>query len=374
MSWGNVRGRSARAAHLAPMLICLCAWLLLSSCLDSSVEAACSVDRSPAGSAASLTLHLGKDCTRQDRDAQMVAAGDLLAAIAEGKGIDLIGAVVTGDLLLDRLPVQAVRASALPDLPVPIQKAIERQGLKEIRVIAGPISIRDSVVRGAISTRIKDGIIVFKQPFTLTGTTFEQSVDLSQAAFAEPVDLSQAIFLKEGFFIHTLFAQSARFEKTALGLHSRFHRAQFVAPVSFHRAGFNGLAEFIQVTFEKDASFAQVYFKGGTGFSGSRFQGLSDFSEAVFEREAFFMFTVFEQDAYFRRVTFRAETNFSDSEFKGLDDFSKTFFTTEPKFTRAKISGTPPRRGGLQDPRVLYIIAAALLAFTLVFVFVLRKR
>jgi uncharacterized protein YjbI with pentapeptide repeats len=355
------------------MLICLCAWFLLLSRPDSSVEAACSVDRSPAGPAASLTLRLGKDCTQQDRDAQMVPAGDLLAAIAEGKGIDLVGAVVTGDLLLDRLPVQAVRAVALPNLSMPIQRAIEHQSLKEIRVIAGPVSIRDSVVRGMISTRIKDGIIVFQQPLTLTGTTFEQAVDLSQAAFAGPVDLSQAIFLKEGFFIHALFAQAARFEKTALGLHSRFHRAQFVGPVTFHRAGFNGLAEFIQVTFDQDASFAQAYFRGGTGFSGSRFRGLSDFSEAVFEREAFFMFAVFEQDAYFRRVTFRAEANFSDSEFKGLDDFAKAFFTTEPKFTRAKVSGTPPKRGGLQDPRVLYVIAAVLFAFTLVFVFILRK-
>jgi uncharacterized protein YjbI with pentapeptide repeats len=337
------------------------------------VDAACSVDRSPAGAAASLTLRLGKDCAQQDREARMVAASDLLAAIAEGKGIDLVGAVVTGDLLLDRLPVQAVHASTLPDLPMPFQQAVGREDLKEIRVVAGPISIRDSVVRGAISTRLKDGIIVFTQPVTLTGTTFEQAVDLSRAAFAGPVDLSQAIFLKEGFFIHALFAQATRFEKTALGLHSRFHRAQFVAPVTFHRAGFNGLAEFIEVTFEKDTSFAQAYFKGGTGFSGSRFQGLSDFSEAVFEREAFFMFTVFEQDAYFRRVTFRAEANFSDSEFKGLDDFSKAFFNAEPRFTRAKISGTPPRRGGLQDPRVLYVIAAVLFAFTLVFVFILRK-
>ncbi|MBM4122872.1 MAG: hypothetical protein FJ249_09825 [Nitrospira sp.] len=372
MGQGTIRGRAARRAFLASLLVYLLAWFLLPSRADSSAEAACSVDRSPAGPVASMTLHLGKDCTRQDRDAQVVMADDLLAAIAEGKGIDLVGAVVAGDLLLDRLPVQTVRA--LPNLPASIQAAIERQGLKEIRVITVPISIRDSVVRGAISTRIKDGLVVIKEPLTMAGTTFEGAVDLSQAAFAGPVDFSQAIFLKEGFFIHALFTQATRFEKTALGLHSRFHRAQFFAPVTFHRAGFNGLAEFIQVTFEKDASFAQAYFRGGTGFSGSRFQGLSDFSEAVFEREAFFMFTVFEQDAYFRRVTFRAETNFSDSEFKGLDDFSKTFFTTEPKFTRAKISGTPPRRGGLQDPRVLYIIAAALLAFTLVFVFVLRKR
>lgn len=371
MSPERFHGWSIRWFRPAPLLTCLLRALLFLFFLESTAEATCPTDRSPSGPGNPFTVHLGKDCTQQDRDAQAVKASDLLAAIAAERGVDLVGVVVTGDLLLEQLPLQA--ASALPILPLPVREAIQIQGLKEVRVVAGPISIRDSVVRGGISTGIKEGLVIMKGPVTMTGTTFERSVDFSQAAFTAPVDFSEAVLLNEGLFIRALFAQAVRFEKTAFGVHSRFHRARFLEPVTFHRAGFNGLAEFIEVTFDKEASFAQTYFRMGTGFSGSRFKALLDFSEAVFEREAFFTFTVFEQDAYFRRVTFRAEANFSDSEFKGLDDFSKAFFNAEPRFARAKISGTPPRPGGMQDPRVLYIIAASLFAFTLIFLFILRK-
>ncbi len=371
MNPGGDRSRSARCASPVSLLASLLGPFFCLLLLESLAGATCSVDRTPSGPGAPLTVHLGTDCSRQDREAQAVPAGDLLAALTEGRGVDLVGVVVTGDLLMDHLPLQPV--GALSPVSLPIQEAIQRHGLKEVRVVAGPIAIRDSVVKGRIVTRIKDGLVIMNGPVTMTGTTFERSVDFSLAAFAAPVDFAQAILLGEGFFTQALFTQAARFEKTAFGPHSRFHRARFFEPVTFHRAGFNGLAEFIEVTFDKEASFAQTYFKMGTGFSGARFRGTLDFSEAVFEREAFFMFTVFERDAYFRRTTFRGEANFSDAEFKGLDDFSKVFFNVEPRFTRAKISGTPARPGGMQDPRVLYIIAAALLAFTLVFVFILRK-
>ncbi|MBM4124099.1 MAG: hypothetical protein FJ246_03950 [Nitrospira sp.] len=350
----------------------LLAWLLLALGEGASVQAACSIERTSPGAGAPFSLHLGKECSEQEREAQAVSAVELLAVLNEGRGIDLVGVTVTGDLSLDQLSLR--RAEAVADLPPPIREAIRRQGLKEVRVIAGPMSIRDSVVRGKVGSQLKDGVVIAAGPVTMTGTKFERAVDFSQTAFAGPVDFSNAILLNEGFFIGSLFLRAATFEKTAFGTHTRFHKAQFLEAVTFHRAGFSGLAEFIQVSFEKAADFSRTYFKMGTGFSGSRFGGMLDFSEALFEREAFFMFTVFEQDAYFRRVTFRGETSFSDSEFKGLDDFSKTFFNTQPRFDRAKISGAPPKPGGLQDPRVLYVIAAALFAFTLLFVFVLRRR
>jgi hypothetical protein len=112
----------------------------------------------------------------------------------------------------------------------------------------------------------------------------------------------------------------------------------------------------------------------GTGFSGSRFGGILDFSEALFEREAFFTFTVFERDAYFRRSTFRGTADFSDAQFKGIDDFSKVMFDVQPSFARAKASGARPSPGSLQDPRMMYGIAAILAVFTVVFLLSMRTR
>lgn len=343
----------------------------LSLSFTAPVLAECVVERMPSEAAAPLTRHLGKDCTAQEREAQAVTAAELLAAFGSGKGVDLSGVVITGDLMLDELPLASV--TTLDVLSPRVQDAILKQRLQQVRVISGPILIRNSLVRGRIATNLKEGYLVVKGPVTMTGTTFERSVDFSHAAFVESVDFSEAVLLREGFFIRALFSHAARFEKTAFGVHSRFHKAVFSETVTFLRAGFNGVAEFLEVTFEKDASFSRTYFKLGTGFSGSRFRGVLDFSEAMFEREAFFLFTVFEGDAYFRRTTFRALADFTDAEFKGVNDFAKVFFQIEPRFIRTKMSGTTQSPGGLHDPRFLYGIAAALLIFTILFVLLLRK-
>lgn len=339
---------------------------------ESAALGACPIERSPADTAAPLTIHLGKDCTEQEREAHAVRASEIMSAFKAGRGVDLIGVAITGDLMLDTLPQLPAHALDIPSSR--IQDRIRSHDLTRIRTISGPIAIRDSTVHGMLATNLREGLLLVKGPVTMTGTTFERVVDLSLATFLGPVDFSQTILLQQGFFIQTLFEKPARFEKTAFGIHSRFHKATFADTVTFRRAGFNGLAEFLQVSFEKDASFAQTYFKMGTGFSGSRFGGMLDFSEAVFDREAFFMFTVFEGDAYFRRATFRADADFSDAQFHGVDDFSKVFFYLEPRFTRTKVGAMRRSPGGLQDPRIQYGIAATLLIFTLLFIFFIRKK
>ncbi len=324
--------------------------------------------RATGSSEGTFTRHLGRDCTEAQRDAQAVPAGEILAALKSGRGIDLSGVTVTGDLSLDELPVTAISRESLDSAEL-------RDTLSGMpaRVITGPMLIRDSVVRGRIRTNLQDGTLLVTGPVLLAGSTFESPVDLSRAVFLSPVDASKAVFAQEAFFILSRFERPARFEKTAFGAHARFHKARFSDSASFARAGFNGMAEFIEVTFAKGANFSRTVFKRGTGFSGSRFAGPLDFSEATFERAAFFTFTVFEGDAYFRRTTFRAEANFSDAVFQGLDDFSKAFFNVEPRFTRTK--ATPERApAGLQNPRLLYVIAGALFMFAVIFILQLRRR
>ena len=315
--------------------------------------------------------HLPKSCSEQERERLSVRAGDILEALKEGKGIDLLGVVVTGDLLLNQLSTQSLADSGLQSSR--LVEALQAQRITDVRIIKGSISLRDSRVHGQISTNLKEGFLVVAGPVTTNGTTFDGSVDLSHTAFLGAVDFSDTIFLQEGFFVRALFTQAARFERTAFGTHTRFHRAVFADSASFLRAGFNGLAEFLEVSFEKDTSFARTYFKSGTGFSGSRFHQGLDFSEATFEREVYFLFTRCDGDAYFRRATFRSTADFTNAEFKGLDDFSKTYFEVAPTFKDTKRNPNHRSLGGLQNPKVLLAIGAALLCFTLLFLFFLRK-
>ena len=65
----------------------------------------CQVETPASGPGVALTRHLGADCTEQEREARAVDAAQLLQAFRDGKGVDLSGVVIRGDLSLDTLPV-----------------------------------------------------------------------------------------------------------------------------------------------------------------------------------------------------------------------------------------------------------------------------
>lgn len=327
--------------------------------------------REAEGPAAPFLRHLSPGCSEQERDAKAVAARDILTAVQAGRDIDLDGVAVIGDLFLDTLPLIPVERLNGPSEG--LLHEIRDHGIRTVRVIRGALTLTHARVHGMIGTRLHEGLLVVRGPVNFTGTSFEQTLDWSHTAFAGPVDLSDAVLLREVFCLRCLFDQSARFDRTAFGAHSRFHQARFRNRASFERAGFSGLTEFLEVTFEQETNLSRTYFKQGAGFSGSRFGGTLDFSEALFEQQAFFTFAIFERDAYFRRATFRAAADFSDADFRQLGDFSKVFFEQPPVFARTKITQVPKGAGGLEDPRILYSIAAVLAIFTLILVFFLRK-
>ena len=347
------------------LLIMVGGLALLWPLLDAT-GSSCLLETSPPGQGATLTLHLGAGCTEQEREARAVDAAQLLQALKEGKGIDLLGVVVRGDLSLDMLSVGP--------LPPELEGIKALQG-REIRVIPGSLTIVDSVVRGAITHRSAQALLVVKGPVTFSGTRFEQLVDLSRSVFIQPVTLSDARFSQESYFVQGRFLHGLVADKTSFGPHTRFHRSLFQGPVTFQQSGFNGLAEFLEVVFEKDANLSRTSFKLGTGFSGSRFQGLADFSDATFDREAYFTFTLFDRDADFRRATFRATADFSDASFKGRDDFSKASFEKGSEFTRVTRLATGQAPLGFGNQTVQYaIILSILVLIALLIVYRIRWR
>ncbi len=336
----------------------ICIWVLVGGLTifwlsQGTAAANCQMETSAPGPQPALTRHLSAGCTEQEREARSVDATELLQAFREGRGIDLSGVIVHGDLSLDTLPL-------VPLLP-------ELEGMKELqgqeaRAIPGAVRVVDSVVRGAIRYGSKQGVLMVKGPLVLSGTRFEQVVDLSRSVFVQPVTLSGAQFLRESYFVQGRFLGGLSAEKTLFGPHTRFHRSVFQGPVTFQQSKFDGLAEFLEVTFEKNVDLSRSSFKLGTGFSGSRFQGSADFSEVLFEREAFFTFALFDKDALFRGATFRSAADFSDASFKGRDDFSAARFDQSPQFTRTARSaaGPTPTRG--EDETIPYTIIFSVLA------------
>lgn len=325
----------------------------------------CLVETPTSVPEAALMLHLSAACTEQEREARSLDAGQLLQAFREGKGIDLSGVVIRGDMSLNTLPV-----SPLPS---------ELEGMKElqdheVRVIPGSMMIVDSVVRGAINHRSAQGLLIVKGPVTFSGTRFEQAVDLSRSIFLQPVTLSGAVFLRESYFVQGRFLLGLFAEKTSFGPHTRFHRSVFQGPIMLQQSRFNGLAEFLEVRFEKDVNLSRAFFKLGTGFSGSRFQGQANFSEASFDSQAFFTFTLFDGDADFRRATFRSTADFSNAQFNGRDDFSNVSFEKGAQFTGSNRSAPVLAPSGGDNEIMQYAVIVMLLTFgALLIVYRIRR-
>jgi uncharacterized protein YjbI with pentapeptide repeats len=322
-------------------------------------RAACLVDAPAGAKSGSLVMHLPPDCTQAEREARAVGSAAIMEAMAKGRIVDLVGVVVRGDLIFDKLPVQTTQ---MPKGLTPEQRAALTQlNVEDLRLVREAVTIRDSVVLGAWRHRSAKGTLQFEGPVDFHGTTFKDGLDLSRSAFQSAVDLSRASFEKEAYFVQGQFAHALSCTDTKFGPHTRFHRSSFRGAVHCAGALFDGMAEFLEVSFEQSASFERARFGSGTGFSGSRFKRHANFSEAIFSREAFFGFSVFEGEASFAGAQFLGSADFSSAEFMKPDDLAKVRFDQKPLFTRTKRVAQEQSTDFLKSPTGQYGLTLLLL-------------
>ncbi|MGZ8380527.1 MAG: pentapeptide repeat-containing protein [Nitrospira sp.] len=322
-------------------------------------DAGCVAETAATGIDAGLVIHLSPSCTQAERESHAVRGDVIMDAIAKGRSVDLLGVLVRGDLIFDRLAVQTTAGS-----PGPTSERANREdrvGGNGQRIVRGALSLRDSVVLGAVRHRTADSTLRFEGPIDVSGSHFMESVDLSRSMFHKPVELSRATFEKEAYFVQGQFAMSVGCRETKFGPSTRFHQSTFRGPVDCTSALFDGMAEFLEVTFEQSAVFERSRFGLGTGFSGSRFKGRVSFSEAIFSRETFFGFAAFESDAVFAGAQFLGSADFSHAEFRQQDDLAKARFDHPPLLDQTKRLESAQPGGLLQTSNGQYALTAIFL-------------
>jgi hypothetical protein len=349
-------------------MVLLLSWMGM--VLPQGTTAACEVETGGSRKDEPLIIRLPPSCTPLEREARAVDGSTILKAAARGRAVNLVGVIVRGDLILDPLTVQA---DSLTDKAGSEQRTTANfRNVGEHRSVREAITIRDSVVRGAVRHRSATGRLQFEGPLDFRRTVFKDGVDLSRSDFQQQVLLSGATFEKEAFFVQGRFAQGLECKETKFGPHTRFHRSTFGGPVDCADALFDGLAELLEVSFEESVSFERARFGLGTGFSGSRFKRRSTFDDAIFSREAFFSFSVFEGEVSFAGTQFLGRTDFSDAEFKRPDNLAKARFDQPPGFMRTKRNAQTQEAELESSPAAQYavtilclIVAAMLVGYAL---------
>ncbi len=342
--------------HDGPLLFFVMILFLLSGLNQKAW--ACRLLQPPINRADTLWVHIEGICLSTDQRAWAIKGADVLEALKAGKNLDIQGALLVGDMLLDQLPEQPV--AEIPNIPADIQKRLHQRGLETARVIQGAVTIRDSQFEQVLATNLVNGALVLLGEVNISGTTFRQSVDFSKIIFAKPLVFTNVRVEYEGFFIGTQFEQEVDFSHTIFGTHSRFHKAVFRGPVMFVDVEFEGVAEFLEVEFQQAANFAQATFLSGTGFSGSVFHGPVDFSGVRTRQEIYFRFSKFKERVFFRHGQFQSVVDFSNSHFEGEHDFSEAEFAVQPQFTGSNISVQVPISGPRFNQQSLWLLFGGL--------------
>ena len=328
-------------------------------------NAACIAEAPATGIEADLVIHLSPGCTPAEREAHAVRGEAVMDAIAKGRSVDLLGVIVRGDLIFDRLAAHTTSHSTV-SVPETANQA-DRAGSNGQRIVREALILRDSIILGEVRHRSPDGTLRFEGPVDFEGSHFKEGVDFSRSVFQGAVELSAATFEKEATFVQGQFATRMNCRETKFGPSTRFHRSVFHGSVNCTGALFDGMAEFLEVTFEQPVLFERSRFGLGTGFSGSRFKGRVSFYEAIFSRETFFGFAVFENEAVFAGAQFLGSTDFSNAEFRQQDDLAKARFDQAPIFAQTKRLESAQSgdllqtRNGQYALTVFFLLVAALL-------------
>jgi len=353
-----------------PLWLCVVVLFLISGLTQKSW--ACRLLESPADRLDTLWVHLDGLCFSADQREWAVKGADVLEALKAGKNLDIQGALVVDNVMLDQLPLRPV--AEIPHLPSDIQERLSQKGLKKVRVISGAITIRDSQFEKVLATNLVDEVLIILGEVKISGSTFLQSVDFSKVIFAKPLVFSNVQVEYEGFFIGAHFEQAADFSHTIFGTHSRFHKAVFRAPVTFAEVQFKGVAEFLEVEFQQTANFSQANFLSGTGFSGSVFHGPLDFSGVKTKQEIYFRFSEFKERVSFRQGRFESVVDFSNSRFLGEHDFSEAEFAVQPEFTGSNISVDVPISGRRLNQQSQWLVFGGLVILVGFYLWISKRR
>ncbi|WP_455245424.1 hypothetical protein, partial [Petrachloros mirabilis] len=109
-----------------------------------------------------LKLRLSPDCSGAEREARALDAQKLLESIQNGRSIELEGVVIKGDLDLEKLPVS---------LNPPSVEGVTVEPGQDVRVVASPLSVVNSTVRGSVKHGSQRGMLMFFGSVSFAGTT-----------------------------------------------------------------------------------------------------------------------------------------------------------------------------------------------------------
>ena len=133
-------------------------------------NADCVAETAATGIDAGLVIHLSPSCTQAERESHAVRGEVIMDAIAKGRSVDLLGVLVRGDLIFDRLAVQTTAGS--PGSTSERATLGDHVGGNGQRIVRQALSLGDCVVLGTVRHRAADSTLRFEGHDDFSGSHF----------------------------------------------------------------------------------------------------------------------------------------------------------------------------------------------------------
>lgn len=245
--------------------------------------------------------------------APALSSEEFVARVAAGEVIDLVGAVVEGDVDL--------RAAGTITGPLRCQSCRITGSLNAADVIFDRVvDLRDSTVEGALELR---------------GTVFRDHAAFGGVRVHDRASVASARFLRDGSFRQAHFNGESVFDQMEVEGRAFFQRVTFSDHASFRSATFDAAANFAQCRFLVGANFDDAVFEGPANFFLVEFEDSVSFEDVEFDAGGSFRLVRFRRGAMFDRVNSGESLNFDAAVLQG--DVSFTNLTSSGSLSLAGI-------------------------------------
>lgn len=274
-----------------------------------------------------LKYVLPDNCSDKDKEANPIAAEEVVEAIKAGKSVEIVNAVIEGSFNLESVVVKGKITIARTKFKGTVdcsyatfKKVLSLKGstfeadakfrastvekdifLNDRATFQGAANFDDLTVTGVFQGKS----ITFKKDATFNGTQIKRDAFFSSTTFEGKVEFISAYFGGDAYFSKAVFKQNAFFASARIEGNASFPSARFKNKAQFRMTRFGGLAEFTDAVFEGEADFEATQIRGTAEFAGAEFKGKASFSICKFEENTLFGGAVFEKDVYFQSASFR---------------------------------------------------------------------
>lgn len=272
-----------------------------------------------------LRYVLPDDCSDEYKEANAIAAKEVIEAIKDGKDVEIKNVVIEGLLIL------------------------------KSKIIDSEITIERTKIKGQVDY----SYATFKQVLSFKNSTFETDANFTAATAEKDIFLDEATFLGAANFLYLTVGGVFYGNSTTFKNGANFNRATFEKGISFKKSNFEegaadfgsswvgSSAEFIGARFQQLASFDCAYiegnaffkpaiFEGKANYVGVRIGGNAEFTNAVFKQWASFNHAQIKGAAIFNLATFEAEADFG-SACVVVVEFPEAVFKQKASFNSVQI-------------------------------------